>query len=808
MNPDLNTGYSRWTPTTGLAPLRVTNTQASNVSTIGRSFDDPFVKLLGNKWEGDTIHHVSSTDQHAGGDHVGYRHLIHTLDPKGAAEQLQAHLGPTHNARIIPHESSGGINHDLLVDHGGKTHIVTFFRGRTPTPEGNKVVLKGHPIVVTSTEPKELVLKAEFDSPLYNDLTNSYFGSSTGTGSAWLHPDGSHEVVRNHSTPGMTQTEYQHRTGKVRVGLDRRGAYVGIVGHMTPEQHRVANEFLRAAMFRDRTPSWERVHIDQPGYFEYKESTIPARLVQKALDDDSVDVLKASAIPQEYRMPKMAKGVKTKDYEGSKEHSDYLKTLSFGPDAPHPGASPTPFAYQDLLNAYKAIPGLEEKFGYAPQNLWHSDDALLDMMRKGYGGKNWYQDYHDGLTRLAERTGISPKKLLSIFALNGQAAGLKENAQSTIKEFSRHLAGLYDNPHEAELAKELGIMKAPSGKPAELSTTLDLMGGADIGSKKLKAYAHSFHDPESNPAVDMWIQRAMVGGGNGKEDSNEDSVKTHINHAATGRINYLRDKWNQMNPHDPVTASQVQAMLWYGMKHSAADHLTRVADHIDAHHPEYNTGKIRETAKKIKYDGSFDQTGTELGLNDPHGLPLSSTHLLMRQMTPGLKELYNKGLVHTDHFNWHRVTSDQPVENLAEAITYLQGHHSKYTSVKVKADDKGWLMQLPKRSLDGISELLGHKGVTIDPVKEKEGRSITTLDASGLKEHFAQNPDLHHQLGMLHSTIKRYEDHPHKTLIGDVGHGTAELAKFAHKLFPKGQAPEPMHTPVLYGQFANHPDYQ
>lgn len=730
---------------------------------------------------------------------------------------LVNHVHPLSSGQIttirkhFPYKGSGSSLE--LEASAPKTHTSVHYQfgeALTPTTLGRMLDESNHH---AEAKVGHWVAKAmvETQSPLYNAIgfTNP-FGRTYR--SAWIHPDGSHEAVPSHASSvihtGETLHQHQGRTGKVAAGLDGGGAYVRFVGSITPAQHKAVTEYLKTAVSYGHAPWWEATDEHHPGKFTGKDSSrIPASFVDlhKSLNPEDSDVIKAIGDIR-YKLP-------SKMQEGSPEHSEYLKGTNFSGDDPHPDPHGKKFIYEEVQDALKAHPELAVTLGHAPQNLWHDDHALLGLMKSGEFGKHWYEGYRRGLTQKAQESGISPRMLINLFGLNGQGAGLPENISSTLKELARHHAGWYNKGQEHhEMLANMGIRKAASGKPAAWDTLMHVLKGGDLKSKKLGAYGRSFYDPESNPAIDQWIQRVLIG--RGEADASQNTVKPHVTIAATGRINNLRDKWNAMHPDQPpVTAPQVQAMLWYGGKHSHADYLERVADSLDTHHPETGgkwSATLRNRAKQIRYDGSWDVSSREHGLDHPGGLPTSNVHHLVASMEPALVNMYHKGIAHTEFYNWHRVADGTSPEAIRDAVSYVRNTHNKYDSLMSKevkghkSVEDGHYLYIPKSSKESIADLMAQSGVYFNPIKEKalNGTSKTWIHPDKFQRHMEENPKLLHNLGTLHATTTTAEktDHPYKLVINDIGHGLAEMAKKAHKIKPGVSMP----NPIDFNHSVNH----
>lgn len=407
----------------------------------------------------------------------------------------------------------------------------------------------------------------------------------------------------------------------------------------------------------------------------------------------------------------------------------------------------------------------------APQGLWMNHE-LLPIAEDGWaaGGHRWYRNYSGKLDAMAAGSGIHRDRLMDTYGLMGQGSDTRTNLLSTIKGFSRHLHGLYENPDHADELQRQGVVKSMFTSEPSKAATLQAILGRGINTKKLSAYSRGFRDsdlwhPSDSPhgiygPVDMWMRRLFIGG-----DSAEQSDS--LAHAVTGRSRSFLDHWHALHPDRPLNGSMLQAMLWTGYKRRTAALMHQLADHIEQHHSDKpnlmaTVKSLRKDAQKIGELGTVDETWDKFGLDPARGLPASNSHGIISKYGADVAALADRGAVMADYFNHYKMSlPGKPGSTVDDRRAAIERWRAATGNEWGHVTDEGNLY-LPKLKAKEYQQSLKEHGIELREDGSKAGISrakagpakVVVRDQKAIDDFLEADPERAHALATLPLTAR------------------------------------------------------
>lgn len=487
-------------------------------------------------------------------------------------------------------------------------------------------------------------------------------------------------------------------------------------------------------------------------------------------------MLKAPFVPKELSLPSNA--------SAAPDWGHRMSTFHLPENGPRPTmGTDEPWAPSESWKAAHSIAAAEGIHlpvpSHAPQGLWKNHE-LMPIAEDGWraGGHRWYRDYSKMLDAMASGSGIHRERLMDVYGLMGQNSDTPTNLMSTVKAFSRHLHGLYENPTELQRLQENGVIKSMATAEPKHSVALKVILGHGIDTKKLSAYSRSFRDsdiwhPHDSPhgvygPVDEWIRRLFVGG----QSSNEKKggVSDAVAHAITGRSRSFLDHWHSVHPDRPLNGSMLQAMLWTGYKRRIASSMRQVADYIEANHSDKpnlmaTVGPLRADANHIGGEGRVDETWDRFGMDPERGLPASASHGIVARYGKDVAALADSGAVHTDYHNHYAMSlPSKPGASVEDKRAAVARWREATGNEWGHVTDKGHLY-LPKLKSYEYADSLKAHGIMLREEGAKgwgarvkaEPAKVTVRDQQAIEDFIHADPERAHALATLPITARHLE---------------------------------------------------
>jgi hypothetical protein len=187
---------------------------------------------------------------------------------------------------------------------------------------------------------------------------------------------------------------------------------------------------------------------------------------------------------------------------------------------------------------------------FHPEKGVASSRTLIDLVRKGAHGKDWYENTR---TELKKYFGNDADLFLDILAHTSPRATLVSNIHRALEAYRRYKRGL---PFKGE---DLG----GTGMWSVRRSLEKYLAGEDAGGPKVKSFIKSFNLDNEAVTVDVWLMRSL-----GLEPG-DSGLKTGDYHTLAEAVRQLtRNPVIRKEFGNDITPRQVMAMLWVGIKQS------------------------------------------------------------------------------------------------------------------------------------------------------------------------------------------------------------------------------------------------